>query len=114
LGRGRSGGENNLAMKQIKIVVEKHPDGYVAYPLGVKGVVVGQGDSYEDGLADVRSALRFHGETFGSKLSKPTRLSSKPSSPRLRWKAEWESSRSTLPKGKSLRPLQGFRLPNRS
>jgi predicted RNase H-like HicB family nuclease len=42
-----------------------HPDGYVAYPLGVKGVVVGQGDSYEDALADVRSALRFHGETFG-------------------------------------------------
>ena len=34
-------------MKQIKIIVEKHPDGYVAYPLGVKGVVVGQGDSYE-------------------------------------------------------------------
>ena len=52
-------------MKQIKIVVEKHPDGYVAYPLGVKGVVVGQGDSYEEALADVRSALRFHGETFG-------------------------------------------------
>ena len=31
--------------KQIKVIVEKHPDGYVAYPLGVKGVVVGQGDS---------------------------------------------------------------------
>lgn len=37
-------------MKQIKIVVEKHPDGYVAYPLGLKGVVVGQGDTYEDAL----------------------------------------------------------------
>ena len=32
-------------MKQYKIVVEKHPDGYVAYPLGIKGVVVGQGDT---------------------------------------------------------------------
>ena len=31
-------------MKQLKIVVEKHPDTYVAYPLGMKGVVVGQGD----------------------------------------------------------------------
>ncbi len=30
--------------KQFKVVVEKHPDGYVAYPLGLKGVVVGQGD----------------------------------------------------------------------
>ena len=27
-------------MRQIKIIVEKHPDGYVAYPLGVHGVVV--------------------------------------------------------------------------
>lgn len=27
--------------KQFKIIVEKHTDGYVAYPLGLKGVVVG-------------------------------------------------------------------------
>ena len=25
-------------MKHLKIVVEKHPDVYVAYPLGLKGV----------------------------------------------------------------------------
>ena len=52
-------------MRQIKIVVEKHPDGYVAYPLGTKGVVVGEGDTYEEALKDVRSALAFHLETFG-------------------------------------------------
>ena len=52
-------------MKQLKIIVEKHPDGYVAYPLGLKGVVVGQGDTYEDALSDVKSAIRFHIETFG-------------------------------------------------
>ena len=52
-------------MKQIKVIVEKHPDGYVAYPLGLKGVVVGEGDTYEEALADVRSAIRFHIETFG-------------------------------------------------
>lgn len=52
-------------MRQINIVVEKHPDGYVAYPLGLKGVVVGQGDSYEAAVSDVKSALRFHAETFG-------------------------------------------------
>ncbi len=55
-------------MKNVKIIVEKHPDGYVAYPLGLKGVVVGQGDSYEDALADVRSAIRFHVETFGDEV----------------------------------------------
>lgn len=52
-------------MKQYKIIVEKHPDGYVAYPLGIKGAVVGQGDTYEEALADVKSAIRFHIETFG-------------------------------------------------
>jgi predicted RNase H-like HicB family nuclease len=52
-------------MKSIKIVVEKHADGYVAYPLGLKGVVVGEGDSYEEALTDVKSAIRFHIETFG-------------------------------------------------
>jgi predicted RNase H-like HicB family nuclease len=52
-------------MKQFKIIVEKHPDGYVAYPLGIKGVVVGQGDTYEAALSDVKSAIRFHIDTFG-------------------------------------------------
>lgn len=52
-------------MKQVKIIIEKHPDGYVAYPLGLKGVVVGEGDSYEEALADVKSAINFHIETFG-------------------------------------------------
>ena len=53
-------------MRNIKIVVEHHPDGYVAYPLGLKGVVVGQGESYETALADAKSAIQFHLETFGS------------------------------------------------
>ena len=52
-------------MSAVKIVVEQHADGYIAYPLGMKGVVVGQGDSYEDALLDVKSAIRFHVETFG-------------------------------------------------
>jgi predicted RNase H-like HicB family nuclease len=53
-------------MKTWKIVVEKHPDGYVAYPLGLKGVIVGEGDSYDAALADCRSAIRFHFESFGA------------------------------------------------
>lgn len=52
--------------KQIKVIVEKHTAGYVAYPLGLKGVVVGQGDTYEEALADVKSAIHFHIETFGT------------------------------------------------
>ena len=52
-------------MKQYKIIVEKHSDGYIAYPLGIKGVVVGQGETYEEALTDVKSAIHFHLETFG-------------------------------------------------
>lgn len=52
-------------MKHVSIVVEKYSDGYVAYPLGVTGVVVGEGDTYEEAVADVRSAIAFHVETFG-------------------------------------------------
>lgn len=52
-------------MRQLKVVVEKHLDGYVAYPLGLKGIVVGEGDTYEEALADVKSAILFHIETFG-------------------------------------------------
>jgi predicted RNase H-like HicB family nuclease len=52
-------------MRPVKIVVEKHPDTYVAYPLGVKGVVVGQGQTYEAAVTDLKSALQFHLETFG-------------------------------------------------
>jgi Uncharacterised protein family (UPF0150). len=52
-------------MKKIKIIVEKHPEGYVAYPLGFKGVVVGESDTYEEALSSVKSAIKFHIETFG-------------------------------------------------
>jgi predicted RNase H-like HicB family nuclease len=52
-------------VQQFKIIVEKHSDGYVAYPLGLKGVVIAEGDTYEEALADVKSAIQFHIETFG-------------------------------------------------
>ncbi len=52
-------------MRYFKVIVEKHPEGYVAYPMGLKGVVIGEGETYEDALEDVRSAIRFHIQTFG-------------------------------------------------
>jgi len=55
-------------MRDIKIIIEKHSDGYVAYPLGLKGAVIGAGDSYEEALTDVKSAIRFHIETFGAEV----------------------------------------------
>ena len=55
-------------MKNLKIIVEQHSDGYVAYPLGLQGTVVGQGDTYEAALADAKSAIQFHIETFGPQV----------------------------------------------
>ena len=52
-------------MKRLKFIIEKSSDGYVAYPIGIKGIVVGEGDTYEEALADARSAVKFHVETFG-------------------------------------------------
>ncbi|MBI4223442.1 MAG: type II toxin-antitoxin system HicB family antitoxin [Deltaproteobacteria bacterium] len=54
------------AETSYKIIIEKHSDGYVSYPLGLKGVVVGEGDTYEEALADVKSAIRFHIRSFGT------------------------------------------------
>ena len=52
-------------MKQFRIIIEKHSNGYLAYPLGIKGAAVGQGDTYEEALADVKSAIRCYIEVFG-------------------------------------------------
>lgn len=56
----------------MKFVIEQHSDGFVAYPLGVSGVVFGQGDTRDAALADARSAARFHVETFGSQILSST------------------------------------------
>ena len=50
----------------LKIIVEEHADGFVAYPVGLRGVIVGQGDTLDEAIADVTSAIKFHVETFGA------------------------------------------------
>lgn len=52
-------------MLSVKVIVEKRSDGYVAYPLGLKGLVVGEGDTLEAALSDVKSAIQCHIDTFG-------------------------------------------------
>lgn len=56
-------------MTQIKFIIERHTDGFLAYPLGMQGVVVGEGGTYEEALADAKSATKFHIETFGTAAS---------------------------------------------
>ncbi len=54
-----------MAFRRVRIIVERHPDGFVAYPVGLRGVIVGEGDTAEAALADVESGIRLHLETFG-------------------------------------------------
>jgi predicted RNase H-like HicB family nuclease len=51
---------------QLKFIIEQHADGFIAYPLGLQGVVVGEGNTYDEALADAKSAAKFHIETFGA------------------------------------------------
>ena len=55
-------------MRTLKIIVERHRDGYVAYPLGLRGATVAQGDTYDEALANAKSAIEFHIETFGPQV----------------------------------------------
>lgn len=52
-------------LQRIKIVVEQHEDGFIAYPLGIEGGCAGEGDTFEQALKDAQSALQFHVDTFG-------------------------------------------------
>lgn len=56
---------------RIKVIIEHTEDGYIAYPLGMKGVVVGQGDTYEQALSDVTSAIQAHLREFGPESLQP-------------------------------------------
>jgi len=51
-------------MKKIRIIVEKHSDRFVGYPVGVDGLVlIMRGSNYEEMLPDVKSAVASFIET---------------------------------------------------
>lgn len=52
----------------IKFIVERYTNGFIAYPLGIQGIVAGQGNTYQEALEDAKSALKFHIETFGEEV----------------------------------------------
>jgi len=52
-------------LKQIKFVVEQHEETFVAYPLGIRGGVVGEGETASAALEDARRATEVYIETLG-------------------------------------------------
>jgi predicted RNase H-like HicB family nuclease len=57
--------DRRSGLHSFKIVVEKNEDGFVSYPLGFSRCIVGQGDTADEAIADVQSAIRFHIDSFG-------------------------------------------------
>ena len=56
-------------MRQVKIVIERFPDGYVGYPLGFsRGAIVGQGDTYTEALRDTENAVAVFIRHYGADL----------------------------------------------
>ena len=55
-------------LKKLKIIISKEDDGYIAFPLGLKGIVIGEGNTYEEALEDVKSSIKFHIDTFGKEV----------------------------------------------
>ena len=61
--------------RRFKIIVEKTKEGYVAYPIGLRGVVISDGDTFEEAIANVREAIAFHIQTFSAEeLGEPVSL----------------------------------------
>jgi len=54
------------AKENLKSFLRNIHDDYMSCPLGLKGVVVAEGDAHEEVLPDVKSAIKFHIETFGN------------------------------------------------
>jgi len=79
-------------MQPVKIIIEKHIDGYVAYPVGIKGIVVGEGDTYEEALADVKSAIQFHIETFGREVFETNEITYFNDQDKSRWNSNASST----------------------
>ena len=52
-------------LMQIKFVVEQHEDTFVAYPLGIRGGVVGEGETAAAALEDARCATEVYIEALG-------------------------------------------------
>jgi hypothetical protein len=57
-----------LSMRQIRIVVEKHLNQFIAYPVGVKGGRSGVGTTYEEALERVRLPEKLYPESFAKGL----------------------------------------------
>ncbi len=52
----------------FKILIEKHPDGYIAYPVGLKGSVSGFGKTSEEAVCEVNQAIMARIRTFGEEI----------------------------------------------
>jgi hypothetical protein len=50
----------------VKIIIEKHTDGYCSYPLGFSnGAIVGQGNTYFEAIQSTESSIKAYIKYYG-------------------------------------------------
>jgi hypothetical protein len=50
----------------MKIIIEKHTDGYCGYPLGFSnGAIVGQGNTYFEAIQSTEGSIKAYIEYYG-------------------------------------------------
>ena len=49
----------------VRIIVEECATYFVAYPIGLNGAVAGEGDTRDEAVFNLQSAIRAHISTFG-------------------------------------------------
>ncbi len=51
---------------KIKLIIEKHSDGYCGYPLGFSnGAIVGQGSTYIEAIQSTESSIQAYIDYYG-------------------------------------------------
>jgi hypothetical protein len=54
---------------KMKIIIEKHSDGYCGYPLGFSnGAIVGKGTTYLEALQSTESSIQAFIKNYGKEL----------------------------------------------
>ena len=76
--------------QRIKVVVERAEDSYVAHPVRLRWVVVSDGVTFEEALANVGTVIAFQIENFGSDIVEETIVAER-RCPLLKRKLLWTS-----------------------
>lgn len=65
----------SLGTIQFAVMLHLNEGEFTAFPIGIEGAVVGQGDTFDEALESAKSATLFHIETFGPEVARSAEFS---------------------------------------